>query len=498
MQCKKIIFAAGGTGGHVFPALATIEKANAAGIECLLITDKRGGKYVPASLDAIPLFITPPIYYSPPPTPPTGGGYIERVPTEGGYIERVPTEGGYIERVPTGGGYIEQASYIEDSPTLAPHSGDHPDLTPPHGDSPDLAPPHGGGRGGRIIDSERNIDKTIPSFTHKTISCGHLVGGIWHKIRNLFALSYGFLQTLLIIKKFRPDIVIGFGSYTSFAPLLIANLLGIKTILHEQNAVMGKTNRFLAKYADKVLISFANTGKIPAIKGRIIHTGNPVRSEIMSLQENYIPSYNLLIIGGSQGSRNLTENITKALLSLPDSLCEKLQITMQCRSEMIEETRKKLAKFSNLTLSLSGRGKGEGNMSNTQSPPHPNPLPNGERGFLEIAPFFSDIPTKLNNASLVISRSGASSVSEIIAAARPSLLIPLPSSSENHQYENALAVEKIGIAKIIPENDDCWREIANNIEYLFNNSHELSQMHDNACKILANDAAKNILEQLCE
>lgn len=251
-----------------------------------------------------------------------------------------------------------------------------------------------------------------------TITTGRNRGGLLGLLSAVLLMLAGVAQAMLVMLKIRPKAVIGFGGYPSFPSVMAAYILRIPTIIHEQNAVLGRANRKLLPYVRVVATSFAHTLMIDERnKHKLVWTGNPVRSSIRALAHLPYPelkadgSLNILVIGGSQGASVFSQIVPSAIASLPASHRERVRIDQQCRAEDMEVAQ---AAYRQLGVSAN------------------------------LATFFSDIPLKLANTHLVISRAGASSLTELAIAGRPAILVPLPSAMDNHQHINATAFEEAG------------------------------------------------------
>lgn len=219
------------------------------------------------------------------------------------------------------------------------------------------------------------------------------------------------------LRKVRPDAVIGFGGYPTFPPFIAANLLGIPGILHEQNAVMGRANRALARFADILAMSFPNTRFADQSNLEKVVTGNPVRDLVRPLAGKAYPPLDgkgpirLVVTGGSQGARALSDIVPAAIALLPDDLRNRLQIVQQARVEDIDRVAE----------------------SYRQS-----------RTSVELAAFIPDLPARIASAHLVIGRAGASTITELCVIGRPAILIPLPGALDSDQKHNGLFMEEGG------------------------------------------------------
>ena len=237
------------------------------------------------------------------------------------------------------------------------------------------------------------------------------------------ALARGTVQASRLLGQVKAATIVGFGGYPSVAPVMAARFMRRRpaVILHEQNAVMGRANRWLGANADLLALSHANTAKVPAdVVSQF--TGNPVRPPVVALagQGYGVPGarISLLVLGGSLGARVFSEVVPPALALLPEGLRGRLDVVQQCRAEDIERVR---------------AGYAAGGIA------------------AELAPFFTDVARRLAAAHLVISRAGASSVAELAVAGRPSVLVPLPGAIDDHQSANARALADAGGAWVMAQ-----------------------------------------------
>jgi UDP-N-acetylglucosamine--N-acetylmuramyl-(pentapeptide) pyrophosphoryl-undecaprenol N-acetylglucosamine transferase len=231
-------------------------------------------------------------------------------------------------------------------------------------------------------------------------------------------LGVGFFGALRLLMTSKPRAVIGFGGYPTLPPILAARASGIPTAIHEQNAVMGRANRLLSRFVDRVALSFKPTRLLRTdaeAKARV--TGTPVRDAVLSYREApYEPPEPggpllLLVFGGSQGARFFSEALPPALARLPKGMRERLTVVQQAREEDIDELQKAYKKAGIAA---------------------------------HIAPFFRDLPERIAKSHLVVARAGASTVAELMAIGRPCLLVPLPHALDNDQLENATRLQEGG------------------------------------------------------
>jgi UDP-N-acetylglucosamine--N-acetylmuramyl-(pentapeptide) pyrophosphoryl-undecaprenol N-acetylglucosamine transferase len=241
--------------------------------------------------------------------------------------------------------------------------------------------------------------------------------GLRRGAQALVALAAGAAEARRVLARIEPAAIVGFGGYPSVPPVLGARLLRRRplVILHEQNAVLGRANRLLARFADRIALGVAETRLLPARPPHSV-TGNPVRPEIAALADRpYAPPepgapIKLLITGGSQGARVFSDILPRALARLPAELRARLRLTQQCRPEDLERVR---AAYAGLGIAA------------------------------ELSPFFGDMAALLAAADFVIARAGASTVAELAIAGRPALLVPFPHAIDNHQLYNAQAIHAL-------------------------------------------------------
>lgn len=277
--------------------------------------------------------------------------------------------------------------------------------------------------------------------THQ-IRAGGIAGkGALAKIFSIAELGLGTLQARKLLKTMQPSAVVGFGGYASIPTMMAASLAGVPTVLHEQNAILGRANRLLADRARAIAVSFPESKGIPARSvHKVTHTGMPVRSGVLEVRDIPYPSFtdgapfNILVLGGSQGARVLSDVIPDAISQLSELLKARIKIIQQCRPEDLEQVRGRY-KYHNINA--------------------------------ELASFFDDVPARLAGAHLVISRSGASTVAELLVVGRPALLVPYRYATDNHQSLNAHAVDEVGAGWLIPEADFSTDSLASRLESMF-------------------------------
>ena len=265
----------------------------------------------------------------------------------------------------------------------------------------------------------------LPGVALHRIRAGRVSGNLLRKAFGLIELALGTLEAGRQLRALGPAAVVGFGGYPSVPTMLAAARQNRPTVIHEQNAILGRANRLLASRARRVATSFAEVvGLSVAQRGRVTETGNPVRPAVTALRNTpYVESrgaaaFQLVVLGGSQGARILSAVIPEALARLPEPLRRRLRLTQQARPEDLEAVRAAYA--------LSGIE-------------------------AEIRPFFDDVPARLARAQLVIARSGASTVAELTVMGRPAILVPYRYAADDHQTANAGALEAAGAAWVMSE-----------------------------------------------
>lgn len=266
----------------------------------------------------------------------------------------------------------------------------------------------------------------LPQVRVHRIASGGVAGkGAAARLRNLLRLGWGFLQSRSLLRRLKPAVVVGFGGYPSIPPLAAAQRSNVPTLLHEQNAVMGRANRFLAKGAARLALSFDQVqfaDVVPA--GRRTVTGNPVRPEISAIAEapysapRAAEPVRLFVMGGSLGARVFGKAVPEAVALLHHDLRRRLAIAQQARAEDMARVGDD---YRALGLAV------------------------------ELKPFFEDVPERLRQAHLLVTRAGASTLAELTAAGRPAVLVPLPNSIDDHQMANARALEAVNGGWVLPE-----------------------------------------------
>jgi UDP-N-acetylglucosamine--N-acetylmuramyl-(pentapeptide) pyrophosphoryl-undecaprenol N-acetylglucosamine transferase len=272
------------------------------------------------------------------------------------------------------------------------------------------------------------------------LPAGRLGGGPVGWLRAFGSVARGRREAKRLYSEHRPDAVIGFGGYPAVPSLLAATAKRIPTVLHEQNAVLGRANRFLAGDAVAIATAYSRVERVRSRnRNKVVLVGNPVRAEIARLGEEPFPAFDefapfkILVTGGSQGATVLSRVVPEGLGMLSPSLRLRLQVMQQCRPNDIEAVR---ARYAELGIPA------------------------------EVMTYIEDMAGKLSEAHLFIGRAGASTVAELSAAGRPAILIPYPSATDDHQTANARDITEAGGARTIIEEQFTPEVLARQIEVM--------------------------------
>lgn len=287
------------------------------------------------------------------------------------------------------------------------------------------------------------------------------------KLQSLCKTCVGIIQAMFVLLKKRPVCVVGFGGYASFPASVAALLLGIDLVLHEQNSVMSRTNRYLCKYAALIAQSFRNVKNVP-VGAKSILCGMPVRANIAALADKtFTPpkeeKFQIVVLGGSQGAKIFGEVVPQAIQMLSPQKQKLLKIFQQCRKGEEKLIEKKY--------------------ENTESE-------------IVVSHFFENMAELYAGTHLIISRSGASSVSEIAVAAIPSVLVPLPTAADDHQTSNTKDLLDAGGAVVLRQDEFAPEKLKRILEDLMQNGTLLIKMSANARKVGIKDAARRFADAI--
>lgn len=288
----------------------------------------------------------------------------------------------------------------------------------------------------------------FPDVTSHIVQSGAFKPGLKSKMKGMIDLGLGAAQALRLLRRQRPALVVGFGGYPSVPAVYMAQRLGIPTILHEQNAIIGKANAFLAAKAKRIALSMPEVQGLDREESRkCVVTGNPVRPNIAALYVMPYPMIDqsgvlrLFIMGGSLGAKVFSTIVPEALSNLHADYRLRLHVVQQCRLEDID---------------------------------HVRALYEAAGIRADLAPFFDDVPGELARAHLVISRSGASTVAEVTSAGRPAIFVPYPHHKDQQQKMNADVVADQGGAWVMTENGFSAQALLARIETFLQNPSILS------------------------
>ncbi|MGB8366616.1 MAG: undecaprenyldiphospho-muramoylpentapeptide beta-N-acetylglucosaminyltransferase [Rhizomicrobium sp.] len=327
-------------------------------------------------------------------------------------------------------------------------------------------------RGRRIVvmtDARgRHYDTQFPGATIETVPAAAFANRSFLSLLMApLEIAGGIVVGLFKLLRLRPAAVVGFGGYPSLPVMIAARLGGFPTAIHEQNAVLGRVNRRVASGVGAVAASFPVARFAPKDSSRIVYTGNPVRAAVQRLAgAPYAPpeangAIRLLVFGGSQGARALSELVPAAIAALPEGLRARLEIVQQCRAEDIESVRSAYAA-------------------------------SGAR--VELATFFDDLPERMAASHLVIARSGASTISELTVIGRPSILVPYPFATDDHQSANADVLVGAGAAWSIRQRDLTAEKLARMLSDILSAPDELVRRAAAARAIGKPDAAMRLAD----
>jgi len=318
-----------------------------------------------------------------------------------------------------------------------------------------------------FIGTDRHIDqKALAAYNFQlaAIKCLGIKGkSFFNKLNSIIQLPGALLAAIKIMKTFKPEIVCGVGGYVTGPVLLAAKLKNIPLCIHEQNSVPGLANQITAKIADKIFISIP--GEYNFSPQKIVFSGNPVRREIISAAPaERIPKErkNLLILGGSQGAHQLNVLMQESAKLLQNNFAKSFQITHQTGNKDVQAVRKT---YHELGVQA------------------------------EVRPFFDNMAGLYQNADLVISRAGATTLAELSVMGLPAILIPFPYAADNHQMLNGRYYVNHGGAKMFKEKDLSAPQLAKEISSLLRNHDDLRNMSVAMKKLSRPEATTKIINQ---
>jgi UDP-N-acetylglucosamine--N-acetylmuramyl-(pentapeptide) pyrophosphoryl-undecaprenol N-acetylglucosamine transferase len=294
-------------------------------------------------------------------------------------------------------------------------------------------------------------------------------GSLHRRLFAIFSLGLGLVDAWRALGRIGPSAVVGFGGYASVPTMMAARLRGLPSMLHEQNAVLGRANRMVLRGVSGVATSFARTRYIAEGDARARLVGNPVREPVRALANTSYRApgvervVDILVVGGSQGAASFSQVIPEAILSLAPALRGRVRLVQQCRPEDLERVKHVYERAGIVA---------------------------------ELAPFFADLPQRIASAHLVIGRAGASTVAELATIGRPSVLIPYPYAADDHQTANARAFEVAGACIVIPHADFTVAALAGHLKALFEAPQRLADMASAARTAGRPDAAARLADMV--
>ncbi len=314
-----------------------------------------------------------------------------------------------------------------------------------------------------------NYKGKLGQIDNYAVLSGALVGkSKLFKVKSLLKTGVGVLQAGWILLREKPACVVGFGGYASFPACMAALLSGVSLIIHEQNSVMSRTNRFLSKYASLIAQSFRKTKYAPSGVKSVL-TGMPVRSAIVDLaKQQFVGLSNdgkmqIMVLGGSQGAKVFGEVVPQAISQLDEKLQKRMVVFQQCRKGEEDAVREA---YKNVACQV------------------------------EVRSFFDNMAELYSQTHLIITRAGASSVCEIAVAGVPSVLVPLPTAADDHQTSNAKELVDAGAGFAIKQKDFTAERLQKIVEDVFLAPEQLQKMSDNARKAGIKNAAERLADAI--
>ena len=284
-----------------------------------------------------------------------------------------------------------------------------------------------------------------------------------------FKIMAGIVTAVAKLMRLQPAAVVGFGGYPSVPVMLGAVAAGLPTAVIEQNAVAGRANRLVMNKVRRVAAAFPIARFAPNDRAKIVLTGNPLRPEVEALygKPYEMPQagggLRLLVFGGSQGARAFSEIVPAALTRLPHDLKLRLSVVQQCRAEDLEAVK---AIYANAEIRA------------------------------DLRPFFNDLPQRMAEAHLVIGRSGAGTVAELMAIGRPAILVPLPTAMDDHQTDNAAILSRAGAGWLVAQKTLTAESLAELLLQLFRDPAQLAARAEAAHKLAIPHAAENLADMV--
>jgi UDP-N-acetylglucosamine--N-acetylmuramyl-(pentapeptide) pyrophosphoryl-undecaprenol N-acetylglucosamine transferase len=320
------------------------------------------------------------------------------------------------------------------------------------------------GRAVTLLTDSRGARYVGGDLPFTVVTAGSPSGGVAASLKSMAQLALGLVQSIGALRRARPVAAASFGGYASVPAALAAALRRVPILVHEQNAVFGRANRLTARFARAVALSFERTAEVPTRPDlRQLLTGNPTRPEftVAPAVSRDPHRFRVLVLGGSQGARVFSDVVPGAVAMLPHDLRTRLDLAQQCRPEDLERVRAAYA----------------------------------DMGFAaDLASFFTDVPTRMAATDLLVSRSGASTVAELLALGRPSLLVPYLHAADDHQTANARALAEAGAAILVSQPELTAERLAAELSGLMREPARLAAMADRAHRLARPDAVERLLD----
>lgn len=315
-------------------------------------------------------------------------------------------------------------------------------------------------------DSIGNVFQDMDKLILQTSS--HMGGGVLQKIKSVVSVALSTIRVRKHFGKKRPTVVVGFGGYPSMPAVLAARMMNIPYILHEQNAVLGRVNRWMAANCRILALSVWPTAGVPQDVPTVV-TGNPVRTLVANLANiaYAVPmgggDIRLFVLGGSQGARILSDVVPEALASLGGGYAERIEVAHQARPEDVSRVSTAYDKA-------------------------------GIRAV--VKPYFDDVAGQLLKTQLVVSRAGASTLAELTAMGRPAILVPLAIAADDHQSANAALIEDMGAGWVMKEEEFTVENLTNLLLKLFDDMGDLRNASDQMRMLARLDAAGRLAVEI--
>ena len=324
-----------------------------------------------------------------------------------------------------------------------------------------------------LFTDARGIDlgRFLSEVTVHRINASGIGGGFFKKAKAVVSMGLGTIQARRLLHHLRPCCTVGFGGYSSAPTLMAASMNGVPTVIHEQNACLGRANRFLSSRVSVIATSFEKTqGIVSETASKVVVTGNPVRRAFSDVRTGVYPPIGardkriqILVLGGTLGATVFSDVVPRAIAEMPEKLRNRFAIAQQCRSEDINRVHKT---YENA----------------------------GVKPNLET--FFDDVPKNMAASHIVISRAGASTIAELAEAGRPAILVPYPHALDDHQTANARAVQDQHAGWLIPQEAFTSEWLMKRLEQFVSSPDSLPNAAEMAKSCGGRDAANAVADQV--